>query len=106
MRHCYVPQYDSLTLDKITEFLNEGHGHVLDYLPDAIEIHKVSKEWVCNVVATILKNIFTDWLMGKVNKRNERVVDKGEMNIEMDPDVAAAFHASTAVSCKFELALS
>ena len=63
MRHCYVPQYDSLTLDKITEFLNDGHDHVLDYLPDAIEIHKVSKEWVCNVVATILKNIFTDWLM-------------------------------------------
>ena len=41
-----------------------------------------------------------------MNKRNERVVDKGEMNIEMDPDVAAAFHASTAVSCKYKLALS
>ena len=63
MRHCYVPQYDSLTLDKITEFLNEGHDYVLEYLPDAIEIHKISKEWICNVVATILKNIFTDWLM-------------------------------------------
>ena len=62
MRHCYVPQYDSLTLDKITEFLKEGHHHVLEYLPDAIEIHKVSKEWICNVVATILKNIFTNWL--------------------------------------------
>ena len=41
-----------------------------------------------------------------MNKRNERVVDKGEMNIEMDQDVAAAFHASTAVSCKYKLAFS
>ena len=81
MRHCYVPHYDSLTLDKITEFLKDDHPHVLEYLPDAIEIHKVSKEWICNVVATILKNIFTDWLKSKVEKRNEKVVDKGEMNI-------------------------
>ena len=103
MRHCYVPQYDSLTLDKISNFLKEDHPDVLDYLPDAQEIHKVSKEWICNIIATILKETFTDWLMERVNTRNEKVVEKGEMNIELDEDVAAAFRASTAVSCKCAL---
>jgi hypothetical protein len=103
MRHCYVPQYESLTLDKITNFLKEDHPAVLDYLPDAQEIHKISKEWICNVIATILKETFTDWLMERVNVRNEKVVEKGEMNIELDEDVAAAFRASTAVSSKFAL---
>ena len=90
-----------MTLDKIIDFLKKEHAHVLEYLPDAKEIHKVAKEWICNVIATILKEEFTDWMKDKVEERNELVVDKREMNIEMDPDVAAAFRASTAVSCKY-----
>ena len=73
---------------------------VMDYLPDNQEIDKVSREWICNVIATLLKNKFTDWLKKAVDKRNKDVVDKGEMNIVMDPDIFAAFQASTAVSSK------
>ena len=65
--------------------------NVMDYLPDTQEIDKVSKEWICNIIATLMKNIFTDWLKAKVDKRNEDVVEKGEMIIEMDPDIFAAF---------------
>ena len=100
MRHCYVPQYDSLTLDKITEFLNEGHGHVLDYLPDAIEIHKVSKEWICNVCASVIGHNFQEWVKGQVETRNKNFILKKNMMIEMDPEIEAAFRASTKVSCK------
>ena len=47
-----------------------------------------------------MKNKFTDWLTRNINKRNEKVVEKNEMNIEMDKDVYDAFMASTAVSSK------
>ena len=43
-------------------------------------------------------NLFTDWVAEKIEERNEEVKDKGDMNIELDPDIAAAFQASTAVS--------
>ena len=105
MRHIYVPQYESLTLDKIIGFLKDNHEDVLDYLPPANEIHKISKEWICNIITTRLGTTFTDWLKERIDERNERVVERGEMNIELDPDVAAAFRASTAVSCKCNIFL-
>ena len=100
VRHVYVPQYETLTLKNIFEFLEDGNLAVFDYLPDKQEIDKVSREWICNVCATIMKNKFTDWLNKNIKKRNEKLVDKNEMNIEMDKDIYDAFIASTAVSSK------
>ena len=91
MRHVSVPQYDSLTIKKISMFLMDGHDWVFTYMPDNQEIHKVSREWICNVCASVLKTTFTDWLRKQINERNETVVEKGDLNIEMDEDVAAAF---------------
>ena len=41
-----------------------------------------------------------DWLKNQIDERNEKVVEKKELNILMDPDVLEAFRTSTAVSCK------
>jgi len=100
VRHISVPYYESLTLNRISNFLLDGHSHVFQYMPDRQEIHKVNKEWICNICASVLKNIFTDWVKLKIQKRNEDFVEKRELGIELDPDVAEAFNASTAVSGK------
>ena len=71
------------------------------YIPDNQEFKKVSREWICNVCATVMGTVFTDWLKEQIRDRNEEVKDKKDLNIELDADVAAAFRASTAVSCKF-----
>ena len=54
-----VPQYEGLAIKDIAAFLNDRHEEVYQYMPDAVEIHKVSKEWICNICATILKGLFT-----------------------------------------------
>ena len=87
-------------MNKIMSFLRDGHLRVFDFLPDAGEIEKVSKEWVCNVCATVLKDVFTNWLKVQIKRRNEKVIDKRDMNIEMDEDVLAAFKESNSVSRK------
>jgi len=69
-------------------------------MPDKGELHKVSREWICNVVATVLGTTFTNWVKEQIEARNEEVREKKDMNIELDEDVAAAFTASTSVSCK------
>ena len=69
-------------------------------MPDKGELHKVSREWICNVVATVLGTTFTNWVKEQIEARNEEVREKKDMNIELDADVAAAFTASTSVSCK------
>ena len=42
----------------------------------------------------------SDWVDEQIEIRNEEVRDKKDMDIELDEDVAAAFNASTSVSCK------
>jgi hypothetical protein len=100
VRHISVPYYESLTLEKITAFCREQPNDIQRYIPDKGEVHKVSREWICNVVATVLGTIFTNWVREQIEIRNDEVTEKNDMNIELDDDVAAAFHASTSVSCE------
>ena len=100
VRHIQVPQYEGLSLKHIAAFLNNGHQDVWEYMPDQQEIHKVSKEWVCNVCATILKGMFSGWVKNRIEERNEAVRKNKNIDIAMDPEVAAAFRDSTRVSRK------
>ena len=50
---------------------------------------------------SILKNIFSDWVKTQVEARNETVKSKKNMMIQMDPEIAAAFAASSKVSRKY-----
>ena len=95
-----VPYYENLSLKEMSLFVQDGYMHVFDYLPDKQEIHKISREWICNIYASVLKNLFTDWVHLKIKERNEEIVDKKNLAIELDPDVADAFNQSTSVSCK------
>ena len=69
-------------------------------MPDSQEIHKVSKEWICNVCATLLQGMFSGWVRNRIEERNEAVKRNRNLDIDMDPEVAAAFRSSTKVSCK------
>ena len=82
-------------------FLDDGHEQVYQYLPDMREIDKVSREWICNVISTVLEDEFVNWVSKQVQDRNVAVVEKNELAVEMDPDIYAAFMASTAVSRKY-----
>ena len=95
-----MPYYESLSLEKIQQFCQQHPNEINCYLPDSRELHKVSREWICNIVATVLKNIFTDWVREQIEERNEELTLKKGLDIELDEDIAAAFHASTAVSRK------
>ena len=95
-----MPHYENLSLDKIKAFCSGHHNDIDNYLPDKKELFKVSREFICNVCATVLKNIFTDWVKTQIEERNEEMKEKKDMNIELDPDIAAAFNASTSVSSR------
>ena len=102
VRYIQIPQYDGLSIKDISNFLEEGHRHVFQYMPDSQEIHKVPKQWIANVANSILKNIFSDWVKAQVEARNETVKSKKNMMIQMDPEIAAAFAASSKVSRKYQ----
>jgi len=96
-----VPLYKGLGIKDISAFLNNAHHNVFNYLPDQQEIRKVPKEWICNVLATVLKGMFTGWVKNRIEERNEAVKEARNTDIGMDPEMAEAFRASTKTSCRY-----
>ena len=43
------------------------------------------------------------WVHGRVEARNQKVAEEGDMMIELDPEIAAIYRASNAVSGKCQL---
>ena len=104
IRTIHVPQYEGLGIKEIRQFLDDEHPEVYEYLPEPnLELPKTPKQWVVNVVATILQDVFDKWVKLQVWARHEKVAVKKDMLIQMDPEMLAIFQASTAVSSKFSI---
>ena len=52
------------------------------------------------MVYSLVQEDFAVWVKGHINARNQKVTITNNLMIDMDPEVAAAFAASTAVSSK------
>ena len=75
-----------------------GYQQLGQYFPDGKEIWKCPKFWLADIGFTVVGEPFGRWVKAQIETRNQAVASKGNLNIAMDPDVAAAFAASTAVS--------
>jgi len=95
-----IPQYKALTIDKIAAYV-APHNVVADYLPVHKEICKLPKQWIANVCHTLLGAIFSNWVREQVDQRNQGILVKNNQLIDVDPEIAEAFHASTKTSGKY-----
>ena len=96
----HVPQYKNLSVEKVLEFVVDK-PFMFMYFPDEIDMPKVPKQWLVNVIAAVLGEQFKDWVNLQVQERNALMCEKKEVMIAMDPDMAARFEASTHVSRKY-----
>ena len=94
-------RYDGLGVKEIRQFLDDEARHVYKYLPElSTELPKVPKQWLADVCATILEEKFNNWVKEQCNLRHMGVVDKKNLNIQMDSEVAEVYKKSIAVSSK------
>ena len=49
---------------------------------------------------TVVGTQFSDWVRQQIDERNEKLTSDHNLNIELDPEIAAAFRASSQVSSK------
>ena len=103
VKHIFAPQYENLSIEKVLEFAQE-HAEVWDYLPARKDCYRLSRQFLLNVMHTIVGEPFVDWVQERVDCRNAKVAESRNMLIELDPEVATAFQASTQVSSKFIVA--
>ena len=76
------------------------HIQYQQYLPIAKELKAINKQFIVNVAYSVLGEDFRAWVGDLVTDRNNDITQKKQLLINMDPDVAAAFQNSTAVSSK------
>ncbi len=68
------------------------------YLPEAKELPKVPRQWLANVIFSVVGQPFADWVDSVIQQRNSKIVANDNRFVAMDPEVYAAFQASTQVS--------
>ena len=101
IQHLYVPQYETLSLPILVDWARGQQVPFLHYLPFEREICKLPKQWVVNVLYTVIGEAFRAFVKEKIEERNARVIVERDLMINVDQDIANAFQASTVVSCKY-----
>ena len=62
------------------------------------ELRKISRKYIANCIYTITGKPFADWVDVRIEERNQMRKDEKDVSVVMDPEIAAIFKASTAIS--------
>ena len=104
VKYMFCPQYDGLSL---ADILNQAKQYPItfEYLPEEAELKRLPRQWVINLVYTLVEDLFAAWVNERVEQRNRKLAEENDLLIDFDPEIARAFHASTAISSKFFFAV-
>ena len=92
-----VPQYKGLTVRNILRFA-DSKFHVTNYLPDYTYAKEPNREWVWNVINTIIPGDFQAFIEEKVNERKQYLIESQNLGISVLPEFQNIFKNSQAVS--------
>ena len=92
--------YKTLTIETILEYGGKSEQLRL-YLPDERDMAKLPRQWIINVIYSLLGDDFREWVSQQVKDRNDQLAEKRDLMIDLDPDIAAAFGNSAYISSKY-----
>jgi len=87
VHYLFVPQYESLSSSRIFEEAAK-YPQVEQYLPEERDRHKLPRQWVINVVHTLVGRNFSDWVEDKIQLRDQVIASKHDLLIDIDPEIA------------------
>ena len=95
-----LPHFEGLTIATILEWAGQhNNGAALRALPSVrAEVEKLPRQYIANVIYTIAGEPFKEWCQEQIEARNRLRTQEHDMIIDMDPEIAKIFKASTSVS--------
>ena len=72
MRQLYVPLYEGLNVEDLINYA-QGQDNIWKFLPDPIEIRKTPKQWLINMIFSLVQDPFAAWVRERIEARNEKV---------------------------------
>ena len=80
-----VKQYKGLTVKSILEFANKNI-HIDRFLPDYDYLKDPNREWLCNIINTIIPDKFQNYVQTKVEERRQQLIDTQNLGISVQPE--------------------
>lgn len=100
IKHLYVPQFEHLAIKDMLEYCS-GIPKVMKAFPvEEKEIKKMPRQYIANVIFTLVGRPFEEFINQRIEARHRKIAEDRDLNIELDPEIAALFQASNAVSGK------
>ena len=97
-----VPRYKGLKIEAILHKMSE-HPGMMDYLPDPQDVHKLPRQFLCNLAYTKLGKPFQDFVQATLDHRHLEMAEKKDLLIAMDSEIAKVFVQSKSISSKYLL---
>jgi len=94
-----VPQYKGLKIDTMLQKMSEHQG-LMDYLPEPQDVHRLPRQFICNVAYTKMGKTFADFVSASCDLRHYEMAEKKDLLISMDSQIAKVFVTSKAISSK------
>ena len=74
--HISIPHYKGLSIDNLLVYARNSDG-VMMALPVEKEIHKLTRQYLANVIYTIVGEPFSQWVDQMVEQRNSKIKADG-----------------------------
>ena len=98
-KHLHIPSYEGLTVKAILDFGMQTE-QLSSYMPDERDLAKLPRQWIINVVFSVVGDDLRAWVSDQIKTRNEKLAAKQDLMIELDPEIASAFGSSLNISSK------
>ena len=95
--HLNLPQYEGLALKDIMARCRNNE-EFQKHMPIEKELLKIPKQWIVNIAYTLFGDSFSNWVFDQIEARNAKLAKEKNLMINLDPEIAAAWHSSTAVA--------
>ena len=92
-----IPNVKGLEVESILSFASE-HADIQKYLPEYEYQKEPSREWIWNLVKTLVHNEFQSYVQDKLNKRESELIKNKNLKISATPEIVDIIKRSKAVS--------
>ena len=94
---CSVPHLDGLKISQIIEFSRQ-HVNIEAYLPDYEYSKYPNRDWLWNVVNSLLDKKFQEFIQNKIWEHTKKMVMKKKLSIKALPEFVDIFKLSKNIS--------
>jgi hypothetical protein len=79
---------------------SKNFPEVAKYLPEERDQHRLPRQWIVDILGSIVEKEFKAWVGAKIKDRNDALVKKGDLQVRIKASILAVLTDSSHLSGK------